>query len=334
MFVVDRPAIMNFDVPEHLKNRVTISDRLPSQYQSQRVPGTKVHYTEGSFGAYFKQEFISDDFIIGWLNFDIKEHVYLYPITETPLLALYTGFEGNIPCELQGSVQKLMLPEKKFAFYYVPPKAFNRAEFAPAHYTSVYISFSNSFMQRFTNKYEAYKSLVDKQLRGEQEGEQKNLIPTGHAEKELFKAMRSYNKSEAMLEFHLHGNVMLLTAQYFNLLLNRRQVPPTLLHACDYIQENLGEDLSAATIARKVGSHSMALNKLFKDQYGKNVRQYLTQKRLEEAEYRLTTTNELVWEIAAFTNLTDASHLVRLIRAKHGITPEEFREKNRLHRAG
>ncbi|WP_341842709.1 AraC family transcriptional regulator [Chitinophaga caseinilytica] len=334
MFVVDRPAIMNFDVPEHLKNRITVSDRLPSQYQSHRVPGTTVHYTEGPFGAYFKQEFMCNDFVIGWLNFDIKEHVFLNPITETPLLALYTGIAGDIPCELQGSAEKLMLPEKKFAFYYVPPMAFNRAEFAPAHYTSVYISFSNSFMQYFSNKHEAYKPLVEKQLRGEQEGEQKNLIPTGHDEKEILKAMRSYDKSPAMMEPTMQGHVMLLTAHYFNLLLNRHQVPKMLLNACDYIQENLGEDLNTAGIARKVGSHSLALNKLFKDTYGKNVRQYLTYKRLEEAEYRLRTTSELVWEIAAFTNLTDASHLVRLIRAKHGVTPEEYRERNKLHQAG
>lgn len=324
---------MNFDVPEHLKNRITVSDRLPAQYLSHRVPGTKVHYTEGPFGAYFKQEFECKDFIIGWLNFDIKEHVFLYPITETPLLALYTGISGDIPCELQGSAEKLLLPEKKFAFYYVPPMAFNRAEFAPAHYTSVYISYSPGFMQYFSSMHEDYKPLVDKQLRGEQEGEQKNLIPTGNHEKELLKEMRSYNESAAMLEPTMRGNVMLLTARYFNLLLNRHEVPQTLLHACDYIQENLGEDLTTAVIARKVGSHSLALNKLFKTTYGKNVRQYLTQKRLEEAEYRLRTTNELVWEIAAFTNLTDASHLVRLIRAKHGMTPEEYRDKHKMHTA-
>lgn len=327
---------MNFDVPEHLKNHVIRkknADHLPPQYQSYRVPGTIVDYTEGAFGAYFKQEFICDDFIIGWLNFDIKEHIFLFPITETPLLALYTGISGDIPCELQGSAEKLMLPEKKFAFYYVPPMAFNRAEFAPAHYTSVYISYSPSFMQRFSSKHEAYKPLVDKQLRGEQEGEQKNLIPTGHPEKDILQAMRSYDQDPSMMDLEMQAQVTRLTVKYFNLLLTRHQVPQTLVNACDYIQENLGEDLNTALIARKVGSHSLALNKLFKDNYGKNVRQYLTQKRLEEAEYRLRTTSELVWEIAAFTNLTDASHLVRLIRAKHGMTPEEYRDKHKLHQA-
>ncbi len=328
---------MNFTVPDYMESRikrVKDSNQLPPQYQSHRVPGTIVDYTEGSFGAYFKQEYICNDFIIGWLNFDIKEHIFLNPITETPLLALYTGISGDIPCELQGSAHKLLLPEKKFAFYYVPPKAFNRAEFAPAHYTSVYISYSPSFMQRFSNKYEAYKALVDKQLRGEQEGEQKNLIPTAQAEKEILHAMRTYDQDPLMMDLEMEALVTRLTVRYFNLLLTRNQVPQAYVNACDYIQENLGEDLSTTSIARKVGSHSMALNKLFKENYGKNVRAYLTQKRLEEAEYRLLHTNELVWEIAAFTNLTDASHLVRLIRAKHGVTPEEFREKRNMHQPG
>ncbi len=334
MSEIEYPAIMNFDVPEHLKNRIIESDRLPSKYQSHHVPGTTVTYKEGPFGAYFKQEFTCPNFVIGWLNFDIKEHVFLYPVTQKPLLALYTGFDGDIPCELQGSAEKLMLPEKKFAFYYVPPMAFNRAEFTPGHYTSVYVSYSSSFMQFFASEHEEYKALVEKQLRGEQDGEQKNLILYSHEEKVIFKKMRSYEGDPSMYRHTMQGHITLLTAHYFNHLLTRHQVPQTLLNACDYIQENLGEDISTTTIARKVGSHSLALNKLFKDNYGKNVRQYLTQKRLEEAEYRLKTTSELVWEIAAFTNLTDASHLVRLIRAKHGITPEEYREKHKLHQAG
>ncbi|MBO9154531.1 helix-turn-helix domain-containing protein [Chitinophaga sp. GCM10012297] len=329
MHAVDRPAIMNFEVPDLMKQRVTISDKLPEPYSKYRIPGTVVHTTEGPFGAFFKQELRTDDWIVGWLNFDIKEHTFLYPITRDPLLALYTGINGNIPCELQGSAEKLMLPEKKFAFYYVPPMAFNRAEFAPAHYTAVYISFSPSFMQYFGNKYEAYKPLVEKQLRGEQEGEQKNLIPLGNTARDIIQAMGSYRQAPAMFEPYLHGQVMLLTAHYFNLLMDRHEVPKTVLDACDFIQCNLTEDIDTAFIARKAGTHKDALNKQFKEVYGKNVRQYITHVRLEEAEYRLLNTNELIWEIAAHANLTDASHLVRLIRGKHGLTPEEFREKHR-----
>ncbi len=167
-------------------------------------------------------------------------------------------------------------------------------------------------------------------MRGEQEGEQKNLHPAGQ-----YRARHHPGHGRvpagpaAMFEPYLHGQVMLLTAHYFNLLMGRRGNTQNRAGRLRLYTYNLGEDLSTTLVAKHAGTHKDALNKHFKEVYGKNVRQYITHVRLEEAEYRLLNTSELVWEIAAHTNLTDASHLVRLIRGKHGLTPEEYREKHK-----
>ncbi len=133
---------MNFEVPTSMKQRITVSDQLPEHYSKYRIPGTVVHITEGPFGAFFKQELHSSDWIVGWLNFDIKEHIYLYPVTKDPLLGVVCRAERRYSLRAAGLRRKADAAGEKIRFLLrAASMAFNRAEFAPAHYTAVYISF-------------------------------------------------------------------------------------------------------------------------------------------------------------------------------------------------
>lgn len=369
MSTLDSPAIMNFQVLPEMEPFTTTSGVLPEKYSNYRIEGTTVQYTEGPFGAFFKQEVVDKDWIIGWLNFDIKKRTDLFPITRDPLLALYIGLEGNIPCDLQGSAEKLMLPEKRMGFYYVPPNGFNRAQFEPFHYTSLYISFSHAFITRFRNKYESFQPLldvplqqyheyeqafgtlaarqeeqarynelggmIDKQQNQENAGKQGQLLPLGSEHMDIIRQMQGYDQNPSWLTSYLYGQVWLMIVSYFNRMTERAQLSKDLLDAVDFIQMNYAalnkksQPITPTDVCGALKADPRDLNRLFNDRFGQNMREYLTNYRYSEAKFRLRRTDNKLNVIAEETGLSGASHLTKLIKAEHGMTPAEYRSRFR-----
>lgn len=369
MSTLDIPATMNFKVPAEMESATTKSDVLPDKYSKYRIPGTKVHYEEGPFGAFFKQEVIGKDWIIGWLNFDIKKYVELDPLTLDPLLALYIGQEGNIPCDLQGQAEQLTLPEKRMGFYYVPPGGFNRAFFEPFHYTSLYISFSHTFIKHFRDKnvdfqplldvaihqYQEYEkatnapssrdererylefgTLIDKQENQEAAGKQGILLPLGNDHIEIIKQMAGYEQKPAWMTSYLYGQIWLMIVSYFNQMTERAKMPADLLKAVDYIETNYatvnkltGQPISPTDVVSFVKADARELNRLFNEEFKKNMREFMTDFRYSQAKFRLRRTDDKLSVIAEETGLSGASHLTKLIRNEHDMTPGEYRVKFR-----
>lgn len=364
---MDKPAIMNFDVPQQMKHLTTHSSELPEKYSSYRIKGTVATYTEGPFGAFFKQEVLDKDWVIGWLNFDIQKPVDLFPITRDPLLALYIGLKGDIPCDLQGSDAKLLLPEKRLGFYYVPPNGFNCAQFKPFHYTALYVSFSHSFIIRFRDKYESFQPLLDvpltqyreyakavaaaaappeegykefadmleKQEKQEAAGKQGLLLPLGSEHNEIIKQMEGYDQNPDWLTSYLYGQIWLLIVSYFNRMTEREALPKEILAAVDYMQTNYAslnknhQPITPTDVAAHLKTDARELNRLFNEFYGKNMREYLTEFRFSEARFRLRRTDNKLSTIAEETGLSGASHLTKLIKSEYGMTPAKYRSKYR-----
>lgn len=364
---LDKPAFMNFDVPEAVRPYTEHFDKLPGKYSKYRIEGTKVTYTEGPFGAFFKQEVVDEDWVIGWLNFDIQKPVDLFPITLEPLLALYIGIEGNILCDLQGSEQTLTLPENRLGFYYVPPRGLNCAQFKPFHYTSLYISFSHKFVTAFRDKYKYFQSLldvplkqfhdyelamkaatakeeglaglkefgdlVDKQENREAAGKQGMLLAPGSEHLDLIKQMKGEDRNPSWLRAYLYGQIWQMMVSYFKQLAERAQLPPKVQETIDYIETNYAEPnknhqpITPTDVAAHVKMDSRELNKLFRDTLGKTVREYLTDFRFSEACFRLRKTDDKLSSIAEDTGLSGAPHLIKLMKSKHGITPAEYRAR-------
>ncbi len=367
MSTLDNPAVMNFNVPPEMERNTITSHTLPEKYKHYSIKGTDVTYREGPFGAFFKQEVVDKDWIIGWLNFDIKKKVNLFPITKDPLLALYIGLEGNIPCDLQGSPLKLMLPEKRLGFYYVPPSGFNKAEFEPYHYTSLYISFSHAFITRFREKYtlfqplldvplqqyqqysdaikaaqakghEGYRefgAMVDKQEKQEAEGVQGLLLPLGSEHTEIIRQMVGYDQNPGWLTPYLYGQIWLMIVSYFALMTERGALPKDVLRAVDYMQTHYAslnknhQPVTPTDVVAHLKADPRELNRQFNETFGKNMREYLTDLRFAEARFRLRRTDNKLSAIAAETGLSGPSHLTKLIKAEYGLTPAQYRAKYR-----
>jgi AraC-like DNA-binding protein len=321
----NHPPLMKFKVPEELKSETSISDQLPKDYERYRVPGSIAEFISGPFGCYFTQEIRQKDWVIGWLNFDIKEQVYLYPVTAAPFIGLYCGLKGNIPCELHGSEAKLILPEESFGFYYVPQNVMNKADFEPFHYTGVYMSFTSDFLQKFGANNPRFTSLIEKQVKRVMEGEQVDVISLSPEAHSLIRTMklREANDPHFMLFQDVKVNELMLL--YFELLRAAQHVPAPIQRVLDFIAEYYDTPISLEELVQKSGLEEKAFKRQFKAVTGMMPDRYIKNFRAEKAKHLLLTTDLSINDIALKTGFTDNAHMTRTFRHKYKMTPTEFR---------
>ena len=71
-------------------------------------------------------------------------------------------------------------------------------------------------------------------------------------------------------------------------------------------------------------SHSQLL-RLFKNEYGRTIRDYLIDKRLERARTLLETTELSVYSIAVSSGFSDEVHFMKSFKRHFGVTASEYR---------
>lgn len=321
----EHPPVMKFKVPPELQAHTTISDKLPKDYERYRIQGTEVEFISGPFGCYFTQEIRQKDWVIGWLNFDIKNRVYLYPVTAEPFVGLYCGLKGNIPCELHGREEILTLLEDKFGFYYVPQFAMNKADFLPFHYTAVYISFTSGFLEKFGATNPTFTAVIEKQVKRVMEGEEVNIIPLNSAAHSTIKQMKFRPEDDPHFLIFQDIKVNELLLQYFELLRAAQDIPADIQRALNFIAEYFDTAISIPELAQQADLTEDVFKKQFKAVTGLAPDRYLKKFRTEKAEHLLLTTKLKIKDIVSKTGFTDSAHLGRTFLEKHKMTPTAFR---------
>lgn len=108
--------------------------------------------------------------------------------------------------------------------------------------------------------------------------------------------------------------------------INRRE-RRMLLAARTYIQEHCLEPLTVADIGRVVGMGHGVLKRQFNELFGTSVYSYVLDCRLEQAGKLLRGSDLPIKEVAWRCGFAHGSHLSRLFRQRHEMSPKEYRER-------
>ena len=101
----------------------------------------------------------------------------------------------------------------------------------------------------------------------------------------------------------------------------------TIKKACELINSMFYKDISLKTIADEIGISTQYLSKMFKEVYGKNFIEYLTDLRLTKAKKMLRESNSSINEISNAIGYTDTNYFCRIYKKNTGFTPGEYRKK-------
>lgn len=99
------------------------------------------------------------------------------------------------------------------------------------------------------------------------------------------------------------------------------------LDAVTYIYENYMNPVLCADVARAVNYSESYLRKIFSDECGCSVSEYVTKIRMAKAEEMLKNTQFSITEIASECGFGDANYFSALFSGRHGASPREYRKK-------
>src|SRR5271170_2743830 len=96
----------------------------------------------------------------------------------------------------------------------------------------------------------------------------------------------------------------------------------------NYIEEHLGEKITARDLAELVNVSVGQMFRAFKVSVGISPFHYIARRRIEFACALLKTTREPLAQVAIASGLCDQSHLCRVVRRMTGMSPAKWRRAN------
>lgn len=95
----------------------------------------------------------------------------------------------------------------------------------------------------------------------------------------------------------------------------------------DYINKNLfNQSLSLTDIAENINVHKVYLCRIFKEETGENVTQYILKARIDKSKEIILSTNYKLYEISDKLGFNSPQQFSILFKKVTGITPNQFRD--------
>jgi two-component system response regulator YesN len=98
-----------------------------------------------------------------------------------------------------------------------------------------------------------------------------------------------------------------------------------------YIEDHLSHGLSLDELGKVAHLHPVYLSKLFKQETGENVSNYISRKRLEKASQLLQDSELRVNDIAQMVGYRKNQYFIQLFKVEYGVTPYQYR-RNMIHK--
>ncbi len=105
---------------------------------------------------------------------------------------------------------------------------------------------------------------------------------------------------------------------------------PYVRKAKNYIEKHYMASLSVHEIAGAVGVHPAYLHKLFFEETGLKIGQYIYKKRMEYVKFLLIHTEFSMDKIAGLTGFSTAAYLSRAFKKQEGMAPSTFRNRRNI----
>lgn len=124
--------------------------------------------------------------------------------------------------------------------------------------------------------------------------------------------------------------IMSICASYLSITNNIRKSKPQQIKSFkEYLDQHYKENISIDKLCSQFGIGRTTLFALMKKNFGKTIKQYCNNMRLEEAKNSLTSTDLSIKEIAFLVGFSDQNYFSRLFYQKIKISPKQYRIEHR-----
>ncbi|MCM3781610.1 response regulator [Neobacillus mesonae] len=127
--------------------------------------------------------------------------------------------------------------------------------------------------------------------------------------------------------FREYGLILSLYAMEALQSQRKRKECSTIFQVEQYVNQEFREKLQLQEIARKFHMNANYLGQAFKQQTGKAFREYLNDKRIEEAKRLLRQSNISIAEVAAHSGYLSADYFISQFKRMTGMAPSQYRKQ-------
>lgn len=99
-------------------------------------------------------------------------------------------------------------------------------------------------------------------------------------------------------------------------------------YVLSYIHEHLAENIGVAEMSNATGYSAGYLSRVFKQQEGITIHEYLTMARMNLARELLLNTTLRIYEIAESCGYDNTTYFIKVFRQNTGMTPQEYKQVN------
>ena len=98
-------------------------------------------------------------------------------------------------------------------------------------------------------------------------------------------------------------------------------------HWDDYIYSHIKERITVAMLAEYTGLSESYLSRVFKQNLGISISDYIREKKIEKATHLLRYSDKSIIDIANYLSFSSQSHFIQTFENFTGMTPKKYRNK-------
>lgn len=125
---------------------------------------------------------------------------------------------------------------------------------------------------------------------------------------------------------NLHQLMALDFAGKMRLLLKKDVLSKPVAQCIDYIYAHINDRISIATLAEYTSLSPSYLSRIFKQNMGISLSEYIRQKKIEKAEHLLRYSDLSLVKIANTLSFSSQSHFIQTFEQFVGMTPKKYRD--------
>lgn len=94
-----------------------------------------------------------------------------------------------------------------------------------------------------------------------------------------------------------------------------------------YINSHISENVSTSVLSDVTGYSSGYLSRIFRQEIGMSIHDYVAQTRMNLAKEMLMNTNLKIYEVAENCGYENTTYFIKIFRINTGMTPQDYRMK-------
>jgi AraC-like DNA-binding protein len=153
-------------------------------------------------------------------------------------------------------------------------------------------------------------------------------------EKDIFyKEYTKLNELQSIsVRFETQGIILALLSRFMRsknfLMCNQTTIPLAVTGAIRYIQMNISKSLKVSLLASIANLSVNYFSRIFHQSTGKSPASYVLEKRIERAQYLVTTTSMQYKEIAELAGFENQQYFSRIFKNMTGLSPKAYRKQS------